>query len=59
MATKHRGKAAQAAWAAKQGEKLTRARESFNPEAATREAEADEAWVLEQAAKRKRAPGGG
>jgi len=59
MATKHRGKAAQAAWAAKQGEKLTRARENYKPDAAIREAEADEGWVLEQAAKRKRAPGAG
>jgi len=49
MATKHRGKAAQAAWAAKQGEKLIRARENWNPDAATREAVADEAWVLAHA----------
>lgn len=54
-----RGKAAQAAYAKKQGEKMIRARGNWNPDAAKREAEADEAWVLEQAAKRKRAPGAG
>ncbi len=49
MATKHRGKAAQAAYAKKQGEKMQRARENYNPEAAKREAEADHDYVLAQA----------
>lgn len=55
----NRGKAAQAIHARKLGDKINRARENFSPEKNNREAEADEAWVLEQAAKRKRAHGGG
>lgn len=53
MATKHRGKAAQAAWAAKQGEKIQRARANYDPDAATREAERDHEYVLDQAAARR------
>ncbi len=53
MATKHRGKAAQAKYAAKQGEKIQRARQNWDGDAATREAERDHEWVLEQAAKRR------
>lgn len=59
MATKHRGKAAQAKYAAKQGEKIARARANFNMESSMRDADRDHEYVLEQAAKRKRAPGGG
>jgi hypothetical protein len=53
MATKHRGKAAQAKHAAKLGEKITRARANFNPESATREAEANHEYVIEQARLRR------
>ena len=49
MATKHRGKAAQAAWAAKKGEKISRARENWNPEAAKRAAETDHERCIERA----------
>lgn len=53
MSTKHRGKAAQTKYAAKMGEKISRARANYNPDAATREAERDHEWVLEQAAIRR------
>jgi vacuolar-type H+-ATPase subunit I/STV1 len=46
MATKHRGKAAQAAYARKQAEKIARYRENFNIEAAEREAERDHEDIL-------------
>lgn len=49
MATKHRGKAAQAAWAKKNGEKIAKARENYNIESAKREIELDAEYCAEKA----------
>jgi len=56
MDIKHRGKAAQAAWAKKNGEKIAKARENYNIESAKREIELDAEYCAEKAKSRMGRP---